>query len=152
IFLTLYSAYAWRGFQTDNALMWGGIFMAVIICTGFFPWFIYPLKCIEVTEKEILVRFLITRRFVRLPFSAVRKFRVSRGKRQFGAMLLTGSTELRNILKNGDELHFDENQFSNFNEIRQAMYAGWKSVNNFEARQTNQHRQQGWSFRGIPFK
>lgn len=70
IILILYLGYRWRGFQLDNSLMWLGVMISIMLIIGFYQFFIYPLKLIEVTENEILVRFLIAPREVQIPYSA----------------------------------------------------------------------------------
>lgn len=126
IILIFYLGYRWRGFQLDNSLMWLGVMLSIMLIVGFYQFFIYPLKSIEVTENEILVRFLIARREVQIPYSVIKTFRAVTIQSSFGASMVSGGTELRIILNNGDELHFNENEFANFQAIRKAIYAHWK--------------------------
>src|SRR4051812_28489799 len=75
VFVIFYAAISWRGFHVDNILVWVGFFSAGLIIIGFFPWFIYPLKSLEVSDAGVTVTFILLRRRVLIPFGDIKRFK-----------------------------------------------------------------------------
>lgn len=80
------------------------------------------LKRLTITEEGIELYYLVTKQYDLIEYEQIADFRTQLITSRQGAGKTAGYHQLEIVLMNGRSIIFDENQFENYNEVKNAIY------------------------------
>jgi hypothetical protein len=83
------------------------------------------LKQIIVSEKGIEINYLFNKKTLFIPFSEIKKISTKQIRLNIGNELTSGYQELKIELTPNKLITFNENQFSNYNELKNYIYSNF---------------------------
>ena len=107
--------------------------LCIFACLGVFVFifhFIYfllnELKQVTVRDNEIIIKYLINSSSTTISYSEIQNITSKRITQRRGASITTGFLETEISLSNGQLLSFNEDQFENYDEIKNRILLGIK--------------------------
>src|SRR5690606_17439556 len=92
-----------------------------------FIFIMHELKELTVTEKEIRVKYIFSKKTEIILYDEIIKFSTKRRSMNQTARITPGYQELEITLTNNRTLTFDENQYDNYNEVKINIYKNKKT-------------------------